>query len=85
MTTGASGGYPWTFYGLTEESREFLEEHNLLAAEETLQQIYNTISDKPEKWSSTRTHPVPIASNGTFYFRIVCYSYASAGEERILD
>ena len=33
-------GYPWKFYGLTDEGREFLEEHNLLAAEETLQQIY---------------------------------------------
>jgi len=42
-------GYPWKFYGLTDEGRAFLEEHNLLAAEETLQQIYNTISDKPEK------------------------------------
>jgi DNA-binding MarR family transcriptional regulator len=42
-------GYPWKFYGLTDEGREFLEEHNLLAAEETLQQIYDTISDKPEK------------------------------------
>ncbi|RNJ22628.1 helix-turn-helix domain-containing protein [Halosegnis longus] len=42
-------GYPWKFYGLTEEGREFLNDHNLLAAEETLQQIYETISDKPEK------------------------------------
>ncbi|WP_338739720.1 PadR family transcriptional regulator [Haloplanus salilacus] len=42
-------GYPWKFYGLTEDGREFLETHNLLAAEETLQQIYDTIADKPEK------------------------------------
>jgi DNA-binding PadR family transcriptional regulator len=42
-------GYPWKFYGLTEEGREFLEEHYLLAAEETLHQIYETISDKPKK------------------------------------
>jgi len=28
---------------------EFLNDHNLLAVEETFQQIYNTISDKPEK------------------------------------
>ena len=42
-------GYPWKFYGLTEAGREFLEDHNLLAAEETLQQIYETVSDKPEK------------------------------------
>ena len=42
-------GHPWKFYGLTEDGREFLNDHNLLAAEETLQQIYETISDKPEK------------------------------------
>jgi predicted ArsR family transcriptional regulator len=42
-------GYPWKFYGLPEEGREFLEAHNLLAAEETLQRIYDTIADKPEK------------------------------------
>jgi len=42
-------GYLWKFYRLTEEGWEFLDEHNLLAAEETLQQIYDTISDKPEK------------------------------------
>jgi len=42
-------GYPWKFYGLTDDGREFLEAHNLLAAEETLQEIYQTISDKPEK------------------------------------
>jgi DNA-binding MarR family transcriptional regulator len=42
-------GYPWKFYSLTEEGREFLNDHNLLAAEETLQQIYDTIGDKSEK------------------------------------
>ena len=42
-------GYPWMFYGLTDDGRAFLKEHNLLAAEETLQQIYDTISNKPEK------------------------------------
>ena len=41
--------YPWKFYGLTEEGRAFLAAHSLLAAEETLQQIYDTVSDKPEK------------------------------------
>lgn len=30
-------GYPWKFYGPTEDDRTFLEEHNLLAAEEMLQ------------------------------------------------
>ena len=29
--------------------RAFLEEQNLLGDEETLQRIYDTISDKPEK------------------------------------
>jgi len=52
-------GYPWKFYGLTEEGREFLEEHNLLAAEETLQRIYETISDKPEKMVKYENAPRP--------------------------
>lgn len=42
-------GFPWKFYGLTEAGRAFLKEHNVLAAEETLQHIYDTISDKPDK------------------------------------
>ena len=52
-------GYPWKFYGLTDEGREFLEAHNLLAAEETLQQIYDTISDKPEKMVKYENVPRP--------------------------
>jgi predicted ArsR family transcriptional regulator len=52
-------GYPWKFYGLTEEGWEFLQEHNLLAAEETLQQIYHTISDKPEKMVKYENAPRP--------------------------
>ena len=52
-------GYPWKFYGLTEDGREFLEAHNLLAAEETLQQIYETISDKPEKMVRYENAPRP--------------------------
>jgi DNA-binding MarR family transcriptional regulator len=52
-------GYPWKFYGLTAEGREFLEDHNLLAAEETLQQIYDTISDKPEKMVKYEKAPRP--------------------------
>jgi len=52
-------GYPWKFYGLTDEGREFLEQHNLLAAEETLQQIYDTISDKPEKMVKYENAPRP--------------------------
>ncbi|MFC5280225.1 helix-turn-helix transcriptional regulator [Halorubrum rubrum] len=52
-------GYPWKFYGLTENGREFLNDHNLLAAEETLQQIYETISDKPEKMVKYENAPRP--------------------------
>jgi DNA-binding MarR family transcriptional regulator len=52
-------GYPWKFYGLTEEGREFLDGHNLLAAEKTLQQIYETISDKPEKMVKYENAPRP--------------------------
>ena len=52
-------GYPWKFYGLSEEGREFLKEHNLLAAEESLQQIYETISDKPEKMVKYEDAPRP--------------------------
>jgi DNA-binding MarR family transcriptional regulator len=52
-------GYPWKFYGLTDEGRAFLEEHNLLAAEETLQQIYDTISEKPEKMIKYENAPRP--------------------------
>jgi len=52
-------GYPWKFYSLTEEGREFLDAHNLLAAEETLQQIYDTIFDKPEKMVKYENAPRP--------------------------
>jgi len=52
-------GFPWKFYGLTEEGREFLDAHNLLAAEETLQQIFDTISDKPEKMVKYENAPRP--------------------------
>ena len=52
-------GYPWKFYGLTDDGRDVLEAHNLLAAEETLQQIYQTISDKPEKMIKYEHAPRP--------------------------
>ena len=52
-------GYPWKFYGLTEDGRDFLEAHNLLAAEETLQRIYDTIADKPEKMVKYENAPRP--------------------------
>ncbi len=52
-------GYPWKYYGLSDEGREFLKDHNLLAAEETLQRIYDTISDKPEKMFKYENAPRP--------------------------
>jgi DNA-binding MarR family transcriptional regulator len=55
-------GYPWKFYGLTTEGRKFLDDHNLLAAEETLQQIYETITDKPEKMVKYENAPRPTES-----------------------
>jgi predicted transcriptional regulator len=52
-------GYPWKFYGLTDDGQKFLKAHNLLAAEETLQRIYDTISDKPEKMVKYENAPRP--------------------------
>ncbi len=64
----AQNGYPWKFYGLTEAGREFLAEHNLLAAEATLQQIDDTISDKSVYLHNQRNShdgaPVRRALNG---------------------
>ncbi|WP_251344525.1 transcriptional regulator [Haloplanus halophilus] len=34
---------PYTFYGIIEEGRRFLEEHRLLRAQETLRVIYNRV------------------------------------------
>lgn len=34
---------PYTFYGLSDEGREFLDEHGLLRAEETLRTIYDRV------------------------------------------
>ncbi|TYT61556.1 helix-turn-helix transcriptional regulator [Natrialba swarupiae] len=52
-------GYPWKFYRLTDEGRAFLDEHNLLAAEETLRLIYDSISDKSEKMVRYENAPRP--------------------------
>ncbi|RQG97096.1 winged helix-turn-helix domain-containing protein [Natrarchaeobius chitinivorans] len=52
-------GYPWKFYRLTDDGRTFLDDHNLLAAEETLQRMYETISDKPEKMVKYENAPRP--------------------------
>ncbi|WP_136602755.1 helix-turn-helix domain-containing protein [Salinigranum halophilum] len=34
---------PYKFYGLSESGRQFLEEHKLLRAEETLREIYDRV------------------------------------------
>ncbi|WP_193310563.1 PadR family transcriptional regulator [Halorubrum halophilum] len=52
-------GYPRKFYGLTEEGRKFLDDLDILAAEDTLQQIYDTITDKPEKMVKYENAPRP--------------------------
>ena len=52
-------GYPWKFYGLTDEGRSFLDQHNLLQAEATLKRIYGTISDKSEKMEKYENAPRP--------------------------
>jgi len=59
VTISAGRATPESPYGLTEEGWEFLEEHNLLAAEETFQQIYDTISDKSEKMVKYENAPRP--------------------------
>ena len=52
-------GYPWKFYRLTDEGRTFLERHNLLAAEETLERMYESISDKSGKMVKYENAPRP--------------------------
>ncbi len=44
---------------MSDAGRDFLDEHNLLEAEETLQRIYKTISDKPEKMIKYENAPRP--------------------------
>ncbi len=39
---------PYKFYGISEEGREFLEAHDLLRAEETLQSIYERVETTDE-------------------------------------
>lgn len=56
-------GYPWKFYGLTNEGRAFLEDHSLLNAEETLQQIYETIANKSEKMVKYENAPRPASTD----------------------
>jgi len=48
-------GYPWKFYGLTEEGRTFLDEHNLLAAEgKPSNRSTRPSLTSPRRWSSTK-------------------------------
>jgi len=56
-------GYLWKFYGLTEEGREFLDDHNLLAAEGRYNRSMRQFQTNPRRWSSTRTHPGPTTCN----------------------
>ena len=49
---------PYTFYGLSEDGREFLTEHGLLRAEETLTEIYNSV-EKTETIQRYETAPRP--------------------------
>ena len=39
---------PYTFYGLSEEGRRFLEEHKLLRAKGTLREIYDRVEKTTE-------------------------------------
>jgi DNA-binding HxlR family transcriptional regulator len=39
---------PYTFYGLSEDGRRFLEKHKLLRAEETLREIYDRVEKTTE-------------------------------------
>ena len=50
---------PYKFYGLSEDGREFLEEHGLLRAEETLAEIYDTV-EKTGTVQRYETAPRPI-------------------------
>jgi DNA-binding HxlR family transcriptional regulator len=49
---------PYKFYGLSEDGREFLTEHGLFRAEETLTEIYNNI-EKTETVQRYETAPRP--------------------------
>ena len=53
-------GYPWTFYGLSDDGRRFLDDHGLLEGEQTLKRMYESISDKPEKMVTYENAPRPV-------------------------
>ncbi len=39
---------PYKFYGLSDDGREFLANHGLLRAEETLREVYDRVEKTPE-------------------------------------
>ena len=49
---------PYTFYGLSEDGREFLTEHGLLRAEGTLGEIYSSV-EKTDTVQRYETAPRP--------------------------
>ena len=49
---------PYKFYGISSEGRDFLDEHGLLRAEETLQTIYDRV-EKTETIQRYETAPRP--------------------------
>ena len=49
---------PYTFYGLSEDGRRFLEDHKLLRAKETLRAIYDQV-EKTAKIERYETAPRP--------------------------
>jgi DNA-binding HxlR family transcriptional regulator len=49
---------PYTFYGLSEDGRRFLEDHRLLRAEETLREIYDRV-EKTDEIERYETAPRP--------------------------
>jgi len=55
---------PYKFYGLSDDGRAFLEEHGLLRAEETLQEIYARVEKTPEI-ERYETAPRPDSSSGS--------------------
>ena len=50
-------GYPWKFYGLTEEGREFLEATTCSPPKRHSNRSTKPSRTNPRRWSSTRTHP----------------------------
>jgi len=60
-------GYPWKFYGLTEEGRTFLDEHNLSPRRKPSNRSTRPSLTSPRRWSSTR---IPLARTTRNPYRI---------------